>query len=66
MNSNSSEMKKSYKHQKDKKLASKLEMQTYQIMTSDDEVCIPSLSRILLTVFGQNLLKIAKYEDLLK
>ena len=28
----------------------KLGIQTYQILTSDDEVCIPSLSRILLAV----------------
>ena len=33
-----------------KKLALKLEIQTYQILTNDDEVCIPSLSSILLAV----------------
>ena len=32
------------------KLALKLGIQTYQILTSDDEVCIPSLSSILLAV----------------
>ena len=32
------------------KLALKLEIQTYQILTNDDEVCIPSLSSILLAV----------------
>ena len=35
---------------KNKKLALKLGIQTYQILTNDDEVCIPSLSRILLAV----------------
>ena len=34
---------------KNKKLALKLEIQTYQILTND-EVCIPSLSSILLAV----------------
>ena len=29
-----------------KKMASKLGIQTYQILTKDDEVCIPSLSSI--------------------
>jgi hypothetical protein len=33
---------------KNKKLALELEIQTYQILTNDDEVCIPSLSSILL------------------
>ena len=33
-----------------KKLALKLGIQTYQILTNDDEVCIPSLSSILLAV----------------
>ena len=28
----------------------KLEIQAYQILTNDDEVCIPSLSSILLAV----------------
>ena len=36
---------------KDKKLALKLQRQTYQILTNDDKVCIPSLSSILLAVF---------------
>ena len=31
-------------------MALKLEIQTYQILTSDDEVCIPSLSSIILAV----------------
>ena len=36
---------------KNKKLqALKLGIQTYQILTNDDEVCIPSLSSILLAV----------------
>ena len=34
------------------KLALKLEIQTYQILTNDDEVCIPSLSSILLAVWS--------------
>ena len=33
-----------------KKLALKWGIQTYQILTNDDEVCIPSLSSILLAV----------------
>ena len=33
-----------------KKLALKLGIQTYQILRNDDEVCIPSLSSILLAV----------------
>ena len=33
-------------------MALKLGIQTYQILTSDDEVCIPSLSSILLAVCG--------------
>ena len=33
-----------------KKLALKLGIQTYQIVINDDEVCIPSLSSILLAV----------------
>ena len=32
------------------KLTLKLGMQTYQILINDDEVCIPSLSSILLAV----------------
>ena len=31
-------------------------MQTYQILTNDDEVCIPSLSSILLAVHDHHLL----------
>ena len=31
-------------------MALKLEIQTYQILTNDDEVCIPSLSSILLVL----------------
>ena len=33
-----------------KKIGFKIGIQTYQILTSDDEVCIPSLSSILLAV----------------
>ena len=33
-----------------KTLALKLEIQTYQILTNDDEFCIPSLSSIVLAV----------------
>ena len=32
-------------------MALKLEIQTYQILTSDDEVCIPSPSSIPLAVY---------------
>ena len=35
---------------KNKKLALKSGIQTNQILTNDDEVCIPHLSRILLAV----------------
>ena len=35
---------------KDKKLALKLQRQTYQILTNDDKVCIPHLSTIPLAV----------------
>ena len=35
---------------KNKKLALDLGIQTYQILTNDDEVCIPSLSSILIAV----------------
>ena len=35
---------------KNKKLALKLGIQTYQILANDDEVCIPSLSSVLLAV----------------
>ena len=31
-------------------MALKLGIQTYQVLTNDDEVCIPSLSSILLAV----------------
>ena len=39
---------------KNKKLALELGMQTYQILTNDDEVSIPSLSSILLAVITNN------------
>ena len=42
---------KPYKPQRNQKLA--LGIQTYQILTNDDEVCIPSLSGILLAVAGR-------------
>ena len=35
---------------KNKKLALNSGIQTYQILTNDDEVCIPSLSSILIAV----------------
>ena len=35
---------------KNKKLALNSGIQTYQILTNDDEVCIPSLSSILLAI----------------
>ena len=35
---------------KNKKLVLNSGIQSYQILTNDDEVCIPSLSSILLTV----------------
>ena len=38
---------------KNKKLALKLGIQTYQILTNNDEVCIPSVSSILLAVYIQ-------------
>ena len=38
------------KCQKNKKLSLKLAIQTFQILTNDDEVCIPSASSILLAV----------------
>ena len=40
----------SYKCQKDIRLALKLGIQTNQILTNDDEVCIPRLSSTLLAV----------------
>ena len=51
-NSNSFQIKKNkpYKHTHKKKLALKLGIQNYQILTNDDEVCTPSLSSILLVV----------------
>ena len=36
-----------------KKLALKLGIQTYQILTNDGEFCIPSLSSILLAVLKE-------------
>ena len=39
-----------YKLQENKKLALELGIQTYQILTKDDEVCISSLSSIFLAV----------------
>ena len=38
------------KRKKNKKLALKLEIQACQILTNVDEVCIPSLSSILIAV----------------
>ena len=50
-NSNSFQIKsKLYKRPKNKKLALKLGIQSYQILSYDDEVCIPSLSSIILAV----------------
>ena len=40
---------------KNKKLALNSVIQTYQILTNDDEVCILSLSRILLAVWNGNM-----------
>ena len=45
---------KPYRHQKNKKLALKFGIQTYQILTNDDEVCIASLSSILLAVTSES------------
>ena len=42
---------------KNKKSALKLGIQTYQILKNDDEVCIPSLSSILLAVLNFNILQ---------
>ena len=42
---------KPFKCQKEKKFALNSGIQTYQILTKDDEVCIPSLSSIHLAVF---------------
>ena len=41
---------KSYKRKNNKELALQSGIQTYQILTNDDEVCVPSLSSILLAV----------------
>ena len=41
---------KQYERQENKKLALNSGIQTYQILTNDDEVCIPRLSSILLAV----------------
>ena len=38
---------------KNKKLTLKLGIQTYQILTNDDEVCIPSLSSFLLAALDK-------------
>ena len=46
---------KPYKRQKNKTLTLNSGIQTYQILTNDDEVCIPSLSSILLAVFNLKL-----------
>ena len=43
-----------------KKMAFKLRIQTYQLLTNDDEVCIPSLSTILLAVTNYSFRKNAK------
>ena len=40
------------KCRKNKKLALNSGIQNYQILTNDDEVCIPRLSSILLAVLG--------------
>ena len=40
--------------QKNKKLALNSGIETYQILTNDDEVCIPRLSSILLAVNNYN------------
>ena len=44
-----------YKRQRNKKLALRLGIETYQILTNDDEFCIPSLSSILLAVVQHQL-----------
>ena len=41
---------KPYKCPKNKKLAINSGIQTYQVLTNDDKVCIPSFSSILLAV----------------
>ena len=43
---------------KNKKLALNSGIQSYQILTNDDEVCIPSLSSILLAVCSTHLLSL--------
>ena len=45
-----SRKKTKYKLEKNKKLPLNSGIQTYQILTNDDEVCIPSLSSILLAL----------------
>ena len=40
------------KGQKNKKMALKLEVQTYQILTNDNDVCIPNLFSIPLAVLA--------------
>ena len=47
---------------KNKKLALKLGIQTYQILTNDDEGCIPSLSSILLAVTNLFFIFAAKHD----
>ena len=46
---------------KNKKLALELGMQTYQIFRNDDEVCIPSISNILLAVLPRGWLLLLVY-----
>ena len=41
---------KPYKSQKNLEFALNSQIQTYQILTNDDEVCIPSISSILIAV----------------
>ena len=45
---------------KNKKWALRLGIQTYQILTNDDEVCIPSLSSIRLAVIKMKTIEIHK------
>ena len=52
------------KRQKNKKLALELGIQTYQILTNDDEVCIPSLSSILLAVLFATFWQVVSFPDL--
>jgi hypothetical protein len=46
---------KPYKCQKKEKNVLKLGIQTYQILTNDDEVCVPSLSSIFLAVINREI-----------